>query len=109
MFLSRLSARPTSDDRRRKIVAFMFKTFASQSIGYSALAAQMNDLGMRTQYGGRWEHHLVRDVLKNPIYCGYYCWNKKLGGAKYNEMLEGRIVSLDRPRVKVRRDPTNSA
>lgn len=44
-------------------------------MGCRAIAAKLNNMGIRTKRGGLWENRTVEYVLRNPVYIGKIRWN----------------------------------
>ena len=57
-----------------EFVRYMFRTFIKTK-NYRALAETLNEKGVKTRRGNRFESRAVEYILKNPVYCGYIRWN----------------------------------
>lgn len=57
------------------LVQLIFHKFADEDMGYRDLATMLNDMGIRTRRGGRWENRTVEYLLCNPVYIGKIRWN----------------------------------
>lgn len=62
------------------IVQMIFTDFLN-GLGIREIAIKLNDLGILTKYGNRWENRTVEYVLRNVVYTGKLTWtpNKKKG------------------------------
>jgi hypothetical protein len=69
----------------------VFERYASESISFTALARYLNDLGFRNSYGGMFLGCHVGAMLEDPIYLGYYSYNKVHLG-KFNRYKGGQPV-----------------
>lgn len=58
------------------LVKMIFKDFIG-GMGYRAIAAKLNIMGVRTRRGGLWENRTVEYILRNPVYIGKIRWNPK--------------------------------
>jgi hypothetical protein len=70
----------------------VFSRYATEEVSFSALAHYLNHLGFRTSYGGYFQSHHVERMLADPIYLGYYAWNRSHCG-KFHRWVEGQTVS----------------
>jgi DNA invertase Pin-like site-specific DNA recombinase len=85
--------RLTSSRDRAKIAAAVsvFQRYATEEGSFSSLAHYLNKLGFRTSYGGYWQSHHVQGLLADPIYMGYYAWNRSHCG-KFHRWSEGQAT-----------------
>lgn len=62
------------------IVQMIFEDYLN-GLGIREIAIKLNDLGILTRYGNRWENRTVEYVLRNVVYTGKLTWtpNKKKG------------------------------
>ena len=58
------------DEGRAQIVQYMFQAYAS-GVPLRAIAADLNERGVRTKRGGPFEVRTVRYILNNPVYLGF--------------------------------------
>ena len=61
-------------DAEADFVKFMFNTFLKTK-NYRCLAEMLNEKGVKTHRGNKFESRAVEYILKNPVYCGYIRWN----------------------------------
>jgi DNA invertase Pin-like site-specific DNA recombinase len=57
-----------------EIVRFIFNKFAAREMGMRALAAYINDLGVKSKRGNSFENRSVDYILNNPVYIGKTRW-----------------------------------
>ena len=55
-----------------EVVQDIFHRYAEQGLGIRRVTQHLNDSGILTRNGGRWNTVAVLDVLKNPVYLGTY-------------------------------------
>lgn len=56
------------------IVQKIFEDFAAGA-GYRDLADKLNQMGVRTKRGGKWENRTIAYLLNNPVYIGKVRWS----------------------------------
>jgi DNA invertase Pin-like site-specific DNA recombinase len=83
-----LKLTPSRDQRKIDVAVSLFKRFATESISFTALAQYVRKCGFDNWYG----HH-VEALLGDPIYIGYYTWNRKPGG-KFNRFKDGQVIQV---------------
>ncbi|WP_394139626.1 recombinase family protein [Cytobacillus oceanisediminis] len=67
-----------------KWIKFIFDNYKTK--GQKAIAAELNNMGIKTALGNYWRSPVVYSIATNPIYAGYIRWNyRKTGGKKTNE------------------------
>lgn len=67
-----------------KWVKFIFDNYKSK--GQKAIAAELNNMGIKSSLGNYWRSPVVYSIATNPIYSGYIRWNyRKTGGKKTGE------------------------
>lgn len=57
------------------IIRMIYRRYLEDHTGFSTLARTLNDTGVPTKRGGRWENRTVKYILQNPVYKGYARWN----------------------------------
>lgn len=78
------------NEEEAKWVKKIFKGFLYK--GRTAIAAMLNDAGVKTKKGNYWNDSVVTFIVNNPVYCGLIRWNhRKVSGRKTNEeiLVEG--------------------
>jgi DNA invertase Pin-like site-specific DNA recombinase len=81
---------PSRDKAKVHAAVSVFKRYASESISFTALAHHLNSLGFRNSYGGYFQSHHIESMLEDPIYLGYYSYNKRHFG-KFNRYADGHL------------------
>lgn len=61
--------------------------------GMQRIADYLNERNLRTRAGGKWTISSLRDILSNPVYCGFLRWNHR----KSVKRIENGIVKVSRP------------
>jgi DNA invertase Pin-like site-specific DNA recombinase len=82
---------PTRDQAKLDAARTLFARYSTESITWTALAHWLNGLGFRTADGGYLWGFMVGDMLRDPIYMGFYTWNQSHRG-KFHRMKKGRPV-----------------
>jgi DNA invertase Pin-like site-specific DNA recombinase len=87
---------PSKD--RAKIAAAVgtFQRYAAESVSFTALAHSLNERGFRNSYGGYFQSHHVEGMLEDPIYLGYYTFNRRHFG-KFHRFTDNRVTALEKP------------
>lgn len=62
------------EDEEAKLVQRIFDSFIAGK-GLFPIAKELNDLGVRTHRGNRFENRTVEYILRNPVYIGKLRWN----------------------------------
>lgn len=66
--------------------------------GYKAIAAQLNDSGVKTKTGGTFSGNSVKDILRNPTFCGKIRWGyRKDWGKRYGDEGKRKRVYNEEP------------
>ncbi len=58
-------------------------------LGVSVIVRHLNNMGIPSATGGVWVPASVRDMLRNPVYCGKIRWNWKRASKK---MVDGKLI-----------------
>lgn len=82
---------PSKDRAKVAAAVSVFRRYATESIGFSVLAHYLDGLGYRNGCGGVFQHQQIEEMLKDPIYIGYYTWNKWHFG-KFHRYTDGQAV-----------------
>jgi DNA invertase Pin-like site-specific DNA recombinase len=82
---------PSRDKAKIDAAISVFKRFATESISFTALAHDLSKLGWRNGGGGYFQGQQVEEMLGDPIYLGYYAWNKWHFG-KFHRYQNGQTV-----------------
>lgn len=62
------------DEPNAKIVKMLFDDFLA-GMGYRDLACKLNDMGVCTKRGNKWDNRGVEYLLRNSVYIGKLHWN----------------------------------
>ncbi|MFZ5901176.1 MAG: recombinase family protein [Bacillota bacterium] len=63
--------------REAPVVRMIFSLFVKQQLGYSAIAARLNEQGIPTKKAApSWHRAVVRQILMNPVYTGTFWANR---------------------------------
>jgi hypothetical protein len=82
---------PNRDKAKVAAAVGVFKQYAAEAVSFTELAHRLNTLGFRTAYGGRFQSHHVQSMLEDPIFLGYYTYNRRHFG-KFNRWAGGGTV-----------------
>lgn len=66
--------RLVENPREAQVVRLIFERFASGEMTMRQIAMRLNDLGIRTKRGNRFENRTVDYILNNPVYIGMARW-----------------------------------
>ena len=78
---NRIGYQPGSDEE----IAAVRKLFLRYAEGYSLadIAAELNQLGVRTRKGREWDRNKVHSILTNPVYAGDYIFGRVARGKQF--------------------------
>jgi len=82
------------DDEKALVVKMIYKLY-NEGNGARRISSYLNALGYKSTTGRSFYEKLVRDILKNKVYCGYITWNsvsRKGTKSSKNEISERIIV-----------------
>jgi DNA invertase Pin-like site-specific DNA recombinase len=82
---------PSKDKAKRNAALGAFERYATESISFTALGHWLNNLGMRTCYDRPFTSRSLQEMLADPIYLGYYSWNKVHRG-KFHRHKDGQAI-----------------
>jgi site-specific DNA recombinase len=82
---------PSNDRSKIDAAVSVFKRYATESVGFTVLAHYLNDLKFRNGCGGHFQHAQIEEMLNDPIYLGYYVWNRRHCG-KFHRYANDRTV-----------------
>ena len=69
-----------------EIVRWIFNKVVEEGYGSSKIAEMLNDKGIKTHTGSKFQSNTVLRILKNKIYCGYYV-SKDVVSPKIDELV----------------------
>lgn len=82
---------PSQDQARIDAAISVFKRYATEAISPTTLAHYLNKLKFTNSYGGIFQGHHIDQMLRDPIYRGYYAWNRSHHG-KFHKYTKGQPV-----------------
>lgn len=56
-----------------EIVKLIFEKTTQEGTGSYVMAEIVNNMGFKTHKGAKFQSNTVNQILRNPIYCGFYC------------------------------------
>lgn len=65
-----------------EIVRKIFNLYTEENMGLRAVAAYLNQMGLRTRKGNEWSHATIRDILENEAYIGTFTWDEEGTGIR---------------------------
>lgn len=75
------------------IVRKIFSLYVTENIGANAIAARLNQQGLRNQNGAIWKPNTITKILNDPTYTGKVRFREQM---KKKEMRDGTVVSTHR-------------
>ncbi|WP_179295636.1 recombinase family protein [Bacillus sp. FJAT-45350] len=88
-----------------KTVKFIYTEYLKGK-GYKTIAAQLNDDGIKTKIGGTFSGNSVKDILRNPTFCGKIRWgHRKDWGKRYSDGKRKRVYNEEPIIVEGKHDP----
>jgi DNA invertase Pin-like site-specific DNA recombinase len=82
---------PSRDQAKVDAAVAVFQRFATESVGFAALAHWLNAGGFRNSHGGMFQGYNVEAMLEDPLYLGCYVWNRQHVG-KFHRYRGGQAV-----------------
>ena len=64
------------------VIKEIFKLFVNEKWGYSKIANQLNDRGLRTIENNYWSKQCIKTIIDNPVYVGKIRWGVHLYWSK---------------------------
>ena len=77
----------------------IFRTYTTQEIGSRAIAIKLNQRGVPSPHGKKWDGGAVGDILHNQAYLGHYVYGKRTR-AKYSAVVGGEVVAVNGAKLK---------
>jgi DNA invertase Pin-like site-specific DNA recombinase len=71
-----------------EIVKIIFTKFLDTNMTYLHIAKYLNDLGIKTKNGNRFQSKSIKYILSNPVYISYLRWNRKYKNGSYRDLTE---------------------
>lgn len=79
------------------IVEKIFNWKVHENMTAGAIARKLTTMGVPTYSGiGEWQREVIKQILKNPIYCGKVRWNNRM---TVKQMVDGQLVT-SRPQMQ---------
>ena len=92
---------PTRDEAA--VVDLIFRLYTREEMGMRLIVQELNERGITTRRGGKWNVVSVRDILKNPVYIGTYTrFGLRLPGS-HEPIIEDRTFRKARDIARERR------
>ncbi|MCC0563799.1 recombinase family protein [Brevibacillus borstelensis] len=93
------------NEEEARTVKFIYTEYLKGN-GYKTIAAKLNDNGVKTKTGGTFSGNSVKDILRNPTYCGKIRWGyRKDWGKRYSDGRRKRVYNEDLIIVEGKHDP----
>lgn len=71
-----------------EIVKMIFDMYVNQNKGYNNIAAELNNLGLKTKTNRKWSQTSVVHVVTNPVYIGKIRWKYSV---QQKSMVDGKL------------------
>ncbi len=84
----RLLKRPVIVEEKAEIVRHIYHLAVYKGMGYERIAKALNEEDIPAIETDKWKNSTIASILKNPIYMGYPCINRRIG--------HGSCTRLDR-------------
>lgn len=85
------------NEEESQTVKFIYTEYLKGN-GYKTIAAQLNERGIKTKKGGTFSGVSVKDILRNPTFCGQIRWGyRKDWGKRYGEEGKRKRVYNEEP------------
>ncbi|MEC1717208.1 recombinase family protein [Schinkia azotoformans] len=84
------------NEEESKTVKFIYTQYLKGN-GYKTIAAQLNDNGFKTKRGGTFSNNSVKDILRNPTFCGKIRWGHRKDWGKRNSEGKRKRVYNESP------------
>jgi site-specific DNA recombinase len=93
------------NEEESKTVKFIYTEYLKGN-GYKTIAAQLNDNGVKTKTGGTFSGNSVKDILRNPTFCGKIRWgHRKDWGKRYSDGKRKRVYNENPIIVEGKHEP----
>ena len=67
------------------VVQMIFDLWTRDMLGTTTIATQLNQLHIKPRKSDLWNNATIRDILRNPVYCGKIRWNWNKTTKKYSD------------------------
>lgn len=92
---------PEQADVVRMIFDWYIHGINGADAGGSVIAMRLNDMGIQTARGGSWEESRIINMIKNPTYCGYVWWRRRVQQVQMENGVKTKKRIMAEP-IKVR-------
>lgn len=82
------------NEEEAKIVRKIFDMYLA-GIGYKEIIDELNALGYKTKRGGKFTKNSLHDLIRNPIYAGYYVYGRIQRGKHFRKEERPFIILED--------------
>lgn len=80
-----------------EVVRMIFDMYVNQDLGRVTIAKRLNELGIKTMYGGLWAQDTIKGILENEHYIGKVKWNYR----KTVVVVEEGEIRKTQPKAKI--------
>ena len=80
-----------------EVVRMIFDMYVNQDLGRVTIAKRLNELGIKTMYGGMWAQDTIKGILENEHYIGKVKWNYR----KTVVVVEDGEIRKTQPKAKI--------
>lgn len=87
------------DEQAAPIIKEMFEKYAA-GVSSVKIAEYLNDKGIKTMLGTKWDNRKVLQVLNRKNYGGYYCWGEYIIEDKIPAIVDKEIFEMVQAKMK---------
>ncbi len=91
------------------IVRLIYDKYTGEGLGLRLIAQYLNEQGLKTRRGGRWNMVTLRDILRNPTYTGTYTRFGLRLPKVHEAIISAQIFRAAQDQTKSRRPSSRSA
>ena len=88
--------------KEAEIVKYIFNTYLKEEIGLKSIAKRLNEKGILTKRGAKWDEKKVYKILINPIYCGYVKYKGEINKGIHQPIISEEVFNLVKAKLKER-------
>ena len=78
------------DPNEANVLKLIYELWVNEGLGCVRIANRLNSMNIKPRKAELWNHNSLQRMLKNPVYIGKICWNRRKRVKKYEN---GNIVS----------------
>ena len=78
------------DPNEANVLKLIYELWVNEGLGCVRIANRLNSMNIKPRKSELWNHNSLQRMLKNPVYIGKICWNRRKTIKKYEN---GNIVS----------------